>query len=105
MKKIIFATGLLALVFTFSSCYTTKVANGNMTFEQPMVKVQSEKNHILLWGLAPIKANQKAENFVGKKKDYVVQTQQTFVDGLLNIITFGIYSPNTTSYYLPIDYQ
>jgi hypothetical protein len=32
----------------------------------------------------------------GGAKDYNVKTQQTFVNGLLYGITFGIYAPTTT---------
>lgn len=100
MKKLLFLPVLMC-AFLFSSCYTSRVAHGNMTFEEPMVKVNSKKNHNVLWGLVPVKSDQKATSFIGDKKDYVTQRQSTFVDGLLNFITFGIYNPSTTTYYVP----
>lgn len=95
---------LIALVcILMTSCYTSRVANGNITTTEPTVKVNSQKNHFLLWGLVPIgQQTQVAKEYVGDRKDYTTETSWTFVDGLLNCITFGIYTPTTTTYYLPI---
>ncbi len=103
MKKLLFIIPVLLCTFLFSSCYTSKVAHGGMSFEEPMVKVQSQKNQIILWGLAPLKSDQEAKKYVGDKKEYVTKTQHTFIDGLLSFITFGIYTPTTTTYYLPFN--
>lgn len=45
----------------------------------------------------------EAKEYVGNKKDYVVKTNQTFINLLINGITFGLYTPTTTTYYLPIE--
>lgn len=94
---------LIALMCVFlTSCYTSRVANGNMSITEPTVQVNSQKNHFLLWGLLPLGQTQVAKEFVGDKKDYTTETSWTFVDGLLNCITLGIYTPTTTTYYLPV---
>ncbi len=84
-----------------TSCYTSKVANGNISITEATVKTNSQKNHFLLWGLVPLSKTQVAKDYVGDKKDYTTETTWTFVDGFLNCITLGIYTPTTTNYYLP----
>ena len=103
MKTKLTLSSLLAICFMMTSCYTTKIANGNLTKESPVVKVNSVKNHFLIYGLVPLKSEYEAKKYVGEKENYVIQTQHTFVDGLLNVITFGIYNPTTTSFYLPVN--
>lgn len=103
MKKVKLIAAVCVLALSLSSCYTSNVLNGNVTAKEPTVKVNSKKNHFLLWGLVPLSESQKASDFVGGKTNYVSQTSWTFVDGLLNCITFGIYTPTTTTYFVPLD--
>ena len=55
----------------------------------------TEKNHYLIVGLAPLKTSDPVK-MAGNAKDYDVTITHTFVDGLLNAITGGLYSPTTT---------
>lgn len=86
----------LALVFAISismtSCFTLtySVGEGSKTG----IEV-TEKNHYLIYGLAPIKTSDPTK-MAGSAKDYTVTIQHTFIDGLLNALTFGIYTPTTT---------
>ena len=48
-------------------------------------------------------AKMEAKEYVGEKKNYVIKTNQTFVNMLVNAITLGLYTPTTTTYYLPIE--
>ena len=75
-----------------SSCYTYahSVGNGAQTgFE---VK---KPNHYFVYGLAPGKLSNPKE-MAGGAEDYELTITHTFVDGLLNALTFGIYTPSTT---------
>lgn len=92
----------LSLVL-FSSCYTSKVAVGDIKVEDPTVKVNSVKNHNLIYGLIPLSKGYDAKNYVGNRTNYIVKTQHSFVDGLLNAITFSIYNPTTTTFYVPLN--
>lgn len=104
MRKYKLTVGLCVLTFCFSSCYTSKVYHGTMTENTPQIEVASKSNSILLWGLLPLQSSkQKASDVVGDKSNYTTVNTWTFVDGLLNCITFGIYSPTTTKYYLPVN--
>ena len=93
MKKAILNFALvLGMGFTLSSCftYTYNVGRGAQTGLE--IK---EKNHYLIYGLAPINVSDPQE-MAGDAEDYQVTIQHTFVDGLLNAITWGLYTPTTT---------
>lgn len=95
--------GVLIAV-SFSSCYTTKVTVGDVSPDQPMVMVNSVWNHHLLGGLIPLgNAKMRADKYVGDRMRYMIETNQSFLNLLVNFCTVGIYSPTTTSYYLPTD--
>lgn len=82
----------LALCCTASGCYTYTFDVG----EGAQTGVETKKgNHYLLYGLAPINVSNPEELAKGAE-DYTVTITHTFVDGLLNAITWGIYTPTTT---------
>ena len=88
MKKIIL---LLAVMFTFSSCYVHKAVVGEGA--QNGV-VEKEKQHNFIYGLASGKTPDTQAMAKGEK-DYEVKTSISFVDGLINFLTGGIYNPST----------
>ena len=100
MKKIIL---FALLAVAMSPCYTSRVYHGTVTKNTPQVEVASKRNHIILWGLCPLKTGQKASDVLENKTNYTTENTWTFIDGLLNIITYGIYTPTTTKYYVPLD--
>ena len=75
-----------------ASCYTLTytVGDGSKTGE-----VIKKKNHYLVYGLAPLKTLDPTK-MAGDAKNYDVTIKHTFVDGLLNVLTSGIYTPTTT---------
>lgn len=92
----------LTLVGLLSSCYATTTCVGSMNADEPAIKVNTVKNHFLLGGLIPIaKTDLQDSKYVGQAKAYKVKKSITFLDGLLQCITFGLYSPSTTTYYIP----
>jgi hypothetical protein len=104
MSKLRLFAALLLVCFLATSCYTSRVFHGNVTDNTPQVEVASRKNHILLWGLLPLSsASQEAKNSVGDARNYTTKTTHTFVDGLLSSLTFGIYTPTTTKYLVPLN--
>ena len=54
-----------------------------------------EKNHFVVAGLAAIKTADPTK-MAGDAKNYQVTISQTVVDGLINILTGGLYTPTTT---------
>lgn len=93
MRKFKLLVVLFAVSILFSSCftYTTVVGEGASTSKET-----TKWNHYFLWGLAPGNVSDPAV-LAGDKKDYNVKTEQSFVNGLVNVLTFGIYAPTTTT--------
>lgn len=78
---------------TMSSCYTYTTMVGEGAKGTTEVK---QWNTYFLFGLIPANTSD-AKAMAAGAKDYNVKTQQTFVNGLLYCITFGIYTPTTTT--------
>ncbi len=93
MKKFVLNLSLITvLIVTLSSCYTLTYSVGKGA-QKGMEVV--EKNHYLIYGLAAIKTSDPTK-MAGGAADYDVTITHTFIDGLINAITAGIYSPTTT---------
>ncbi len=91
-KTIINFFFVLSISLLMSSCYTLTYSVGEGSKTGIEVK---QKNHYLIYGLAPVGTSDPTE-MAGGATDYTVTIQHTFVDGLINAITFGIYTPTTT---------
>ena len=98
LSKIMFATVAIVSATGFTSCYNDKVIIGNVSPDEEMVHVASARNSHVIYGA--IVTHDKASNYVGDIKDYVIETKQTFGDMLLGGVTLGIYTPSTTKYYV-----
>jgi len=53
-------------------------------------------NHYVIGGLAPVGVSDTKQMADGAE-DYTIFTRHSFVNGLINVITFGIYTPTTTT--------
>lgn len=95
MKKQIFKFLGIAVVFggLLTSCYTYTSVVGEGPKENKEV---TEWNHYVIYGLAPVGVSDSKE-MAGDATDYKVTTRQTFVNGLVSALTFGIYTPTTTT--------
>lgn len=75
-----------------SSCYTLSYTVG----KGPQMGVTViEKNHFVVAGLAAIKTADPTK-MAGDAKNYHVTITHTFVDGLINLLTSGLYTLTTT---------
>lgn len=85
---IVFATLIL-----FTSCYsyTSVVGEGAQGNQQV-----TEWNHYVIYGLAPVGVSDSQEMARGAE-NYTVHTRHSFVNGLVSALTFGLYSPSTTT--------
>lgn len=89
MKNFFF---LGAMVLMLSSCYT----HTYMVGYGPQTGVEiKQKNHFVMVGIVPI-ATSNPHLMAGGAENYSVTTSHTFIDGLLNVLTSGIYNPTTT---------
>lgn len=102
MKKTFLVSCCACAALLLSSCYSSTVCVGNMKKNTPAVKVNSVHNAHFLYGLVGSKSV-RGKNYVDGMKDYKVKHSITFVDGLLSSLTFGIYTPSTTKFYVPIN--
>ena len=93
MKKNLFKPIVaIALAFTLTSCFTLQYNVGSGA--QTGVEVKG-KNHYIIYGLAPLSTTDPT-TLAGGAENYTVTIQHTFIDGLLNALTFGLYTPTTT---------
>jgi hypothetical protein len=93
MKNKFISFSLLSfLCLSMASCYTLTYAVGTGAQTGETI---TEKNHYLVSGLATIKTADPTK-MAGDAKNYQVTIKHTFVDGLINVLTSGIYTPTTT---------
>lgn len=88
MMAILFGSSML-----MTSCYTyTSVVGEGAQGNDKTTKW----NHYVIAGLAPVGVSDSKEMAEGAK-NYTVETRQTFINGLVSGITFGLYTPTTTT--------
>lgn len=98
MKTKTLAIAAVSCMF-LSSCYCDKISVGNVRPGDELVHVSSVRNTHVLGGL--IVNHDKVENQMQGINDYVIENKQTIGDLIVGCITFGIYTPSTTKYYVP----
>lgn len=86
------AVALILSTTLLSSCYVNtfnvgKGAQGNAK--------STKTNHYFIYGLAQ-GSTANPQEMAGGASDYTVTIQHSFVNGLLNVLTLGIYTPTTT---------
>jgi hypothetical protein len=93
MKKVILPfLVVLGLSLLMTSCYTYTHSVG----EGAQTGVEVKKmNHYVVYGLAPVGVSD-AKEMAGGAENYDVTITHTFIDGLINALTFGLYTPTTT---------
>lgn len=104
MKKIlIWGVMLCGVTAMMTSCYSTRILYGDVKENEPLVQVNRQWNHHLIGGLIPVGKNKlDAAEYVNKAENYVVKTNFNFLNMLVSGITFGIYTPTQTKFYVPL---
>ena len=92
-KRLINSLLIVGVAILMTSCYTYTFSVGDGA--QTGVEVTAKK-HYVIYGLAPVSISDPVE-MAGGADNFDVKIEHTFVDGLLNAITFGIYTPTTTT--------
>lgn len=80
-----------SIMLTSCYSYTSVVGKGAQGNSQV-----TKWNHYLIDGLAPVSVSDSKQMADGAE-NYTVFTRQTFVNGLIAGLTFGIYTPSTTT--------
>ncbi|WP_394907498.1 Bor family protein [uncultured Mesonia sp.] len=88
MMSVLFAASML-----LTSCYsyTSVVGEGAQGSNET-----TKWNHYVVYGLAPVGVSDSKQMANGAE-NYTVHTRQSFVNGLVSALTFGIYTPTTTT--------
>lgn len=89
--KVLSTAFVLSILMTSCFSYTSVVGKG----AQGNTKI-TKWNHYVIGGLAPVDVSDSKE-MAGGATDYTVFTRQSFVNGFISSLTFGIYSPTTTT--------
>lgn len=85
---IVFASAML-----LTSCYSYTSVVG----EGAQGNTETTKwNHYVIYGLAPVGVSNSQEMADGAE-NYTVHTRQSFLNGLVSALTFGIYTPTITT--------
>ena len=86
-------TIVLASSMLLTSCYsyTSVVGEGAQGSNET-----TEWNHYVIFGLAPVGVSDSKVMADGAE-DYTIHTRQSFVNGLITGLTFGIYTPTMTT--------
>ena len=88
MMSVVFAASML-----LTSCYSYTSVVGSWAQGS---NETTKWNHYVIFGLAPVGVS-NSKQMAGESENYTVQTRQSFVNGLVSAITFGIYTPTTTT--------
>ena len=80
-----------SILLTSCYSYTSVVGKG----AQGNTEV-TKWNHYLIGGLAPVGVSDSKEMADGAE-NYTIFTRHSFVNGLVNALTFGLYTPTTTT--------
>lgn len=87
----------MAILFASSMLLTSCYSYTSVVGEGAKGNSQTTKwNHYVVYGLAPVGVSDSKQMADGAK-DYTVQTRQSFVNGLVSGLTFGLYTPTTTT--------
>ena len=101
MKKLFL---LLCLSVALASCYSATYYVGDISKDTPSIQINSVKNHSFVCGLVPTKnADVYNAKYVKQYKSYKVKHYISPIDGLIGILTSGIYTPSSTEYYIPVE--
>ncbi|GAL79688.1 hypothetical protein JCM19274_3100 [Algibacter lectus] len=89
--KMMVAVCAASMLLTSCYSYTSVVGSGAQGNSQT-----TNWNHYVIYGLAPVGVSD-SKAMAGGAENYTVTTRQSFVNGLVSAITFGIYTPTTTT--------
>lgn len=102
MKKLFVRCCSFSIVMIMSSCYSTTFCVGDISPTDPALSVKTTHNAHFLVGL--VNGKEVAVNkYVAGEANYKIKHYRSIEDYFLSFITLGIYTPTTTTFYLPVD--
>lgn len=105
MKKLKLCAVVFLATFCCSSCLRTAYYIGEARPKEKVVKVGTESfHHHFIGGLVAGKnATIDANEYSNGADNYVVRTSISFADMLIGDLTFGIYTPTKTTWFMSAD--
>ena len=99
MKKIFTLITIIFSLFLYS-CSTQRIAIGNKSREVPKSNPHySYWDNFFFWGVGQTKFNNAQESCKNNNGIDFVETRLSFTQGLVTILTYGVYSPRTVNIY------
>ena len=104
MKRFTSVFACLLVAVTLTSCFNTRILYGDVQREEPLVEINKVAwTHGFLFGLIPgNNAVLDSKAYVGDRDNFVVKTNQSFINLLVGGLTCGIYTPTQTKFYVPL---
>ncbi|HWA73933.1 MAG TPA: Bor family protein [Polyangiaceae bacterium] len=90
-----FTIASIALSAVLQGCYTTTIRSGKPA-EQPSVEYDEKWHHGLVWGIAELSGPYDLQRICPNGWS-VIKTETSFVNGVVEAVTSGIYSPQTVT--------
>lgn len=84
----------ILLAISLAGCASVTATPDHMP-KTASVPTFEERKHFYLWGLTPSSRYVDVAEVCGDRDVRQIEAQTTFTDGLLGLITLGIYSPRT----------
>lgn len=88
---VLFAGGAL-----LAGCHTTTIRNGNVPAARPTVEYDEKWHHGLVFGIAEVSGPYDLQK-ICPNGWAEIETQTSFLNGLVDAITWGLYSPQTVT--------
>lgn len=98
MRNVLSMVAVVVMIL-LPSCLTQRiyVADGN-NIPVGMVPTYEGRQDFFIYGLAQMKVA-SAKEVCGKFPILFIETEDTFIDGLITFFTFGFYTPRTVKIY------
>ena len=93
MHRRLWCTGLILAACLSSACHTISIDVG----EGSGTQIVEERKSFFFWGLTPTKTIDVRTHCPNGA--LAISEETTFVDGLFNFITLGIWAPRTSYYH------
>lgn len=88
-----FTLAAVALSTMLAGCYTTTIHSGKPA-ERPAIEYDEKWHHGLVWGIAELSGPYDLKQ-ICPNGWAVIKTETSFVNGITEAVTSGIYSPQT----------
>jgi len=87
---------IMGCMLACSGCYATTIQSGRKPALKPSIEYDEKWHHGMLWGIAELSGPYDLDA-ICPQGWAEISTHTSFLNGLLDAITYGIYSPQTVT--------